>query len=185
LESLASHDPAADAAGKILSECLSPASLILTGLDFAHREGTGTDTFPLIPDKKFGCVKYEKDAEHRKLIQALAGDGKRQAHVQSKLTVHAFKVQESSTVLNLGNYPRFSKTVRRQWPPVGQQANEPNEGPIEEVPTIEAPPADHVSSCTGLESGRFTNDISKFNVPQKQAVGDYPALPPNPMRDRL
>jgi hypothetical protein len=162
--------------GKITARCPACAK------DGRDRKG---DHLIIFPDKNFGCVKYEKDAEHRKVIQALAGDGKRQAHVPSKLTVHAFKIQESSTVLNLGNYPRFSKTVRRQWPPVGQQANEPNEGPIEEVPTIEAPPADHVSSCTELESGRFTNDISKFNVPQKQAVGDYPALPPNPMRDRL
>jgi hypothetical protein len=122
--------------GKITARCPACAK------DGRDRKG---DHLIIFPDKKFGCVKYEKDAEHRKVIQSLAGDGKRQAHVPSKLTVHAFKVQESSTVLNLGNYPRFSKTVRRQ----------------------------------------FTNDISKLNVPQKQAVGDYPALPPNPMRDRL
>jgi hypothetical protein len=62
--------------GKITARCPACAK------DGRDRKG---DHLIIFPDKKFGCVKYEKDAEHRKLIQALAGDGKRQAHVPSKL----------------------------------------------------------------------------------------------------
>jgi hypothetical protein len=126
-------------------------------------------------------VKYEKDAGHRKVIQSLAGKGRREVHVPTKLTVRLFTVPKSSPVMSLGIYPRFSKMVRRQWPPVNKcEQNEPaDQGQMEFAFMVDC------DNGPKIELGEFTNDISKFNVPPKRTVPDYPALPPNPMRAEI
>ncbi len=139
----------------------------------------------VFPDGKFGCVKYEKDAEHRKVIQSLAGNGKRQAHIPSKLTVRPFTVPKSSTLMNLGSYPQFSQNLRRQWPAVNKPKQQEPEGQVEGARQMEFAFMDDFHNRPKLELGEFTNDISRFNVPPKPTISTYPALPPNPMRDRV
>lgn len=158
--------------GKITARCPACAK------DGGDKKG---EHLVIFPDGKFGCVKYEKDAEHRKVIKMLAGNGKREVHVPAKLTVIPFTVQKSSTVMNLGVYPRFSQTLRRQWPSVNKCEQHEPEGHVQ----LEFSFMADFDNRPKIELGEFTKDISKFNVPPKRTVPDYPALPPNPMRAEI
>jgi len=137
------------------------------------------------PDGKFGCVKYEKDATHRKLIHSIAGDGSKETHVPQKLSVRPFKAQKSKTVMNLGQYPRFSNATKRQWPPKDKPQEQPAEARMEEPPQMEFPFMNAPLQAPPNKLTQFPNKISNFNVPPKPAVTSYPALPPNPMRGRV
>ena len=136
-------------------------------------------------DGRFGCVKYEKDATHRKLIYSLAGDRGKNAHVTQKLLVRPFKIEKSITVMNLGHYPRFSNATKRQWPPKDKPQEQPAEAQVEESTQMEFPFMNAPLQAPPNKLAQFPNKISNFNVPTKPAVTSYPALPPNPMRGRV
>jgi hypothetical protein len=116
--------------GKVTARCPACA------LDGKDKKG---EHLVVYPDGTFGCVKYEKDATHRKLIYSLAGDGGKNAHVTQKLLVRPFKIEKSITVMNLGHYPRFSNATKRQWPPKDKHPEQPTAAQIEESPQIEVP----------------------------------------------
>jgi hypothetical protein len=59
-------------------------------------------------------VANEGDAKHSKRIYALAGDGKRVAHVPVKITVDAFVPPESMVLMDLGRFGRFSAASQRK-----------------------------------------------------------------------
>ena len=139
----------------------------------------------LYPDGKFGCVKYDKDATHRKLIHSIAGDVGKEAHVPQKLSVRPFKAQKSKTVMNLGQYPRFSNATKRQWPPKDKPPEQPEEARMEVPPQMEFPFMNDLLQAPQNKPVEFPNNVSRFNVPPKPGVTSYPTLPPNPMRNRL
>ena len=162
--------------GKVTARCPACA------LDGKDKKG---EHLVVYPDGKFGCVKYEKDATHRKLIHSIAGDGGKEAHVPQKLSVRPFKVEKSKAVMNLGNYPRFSNANKRQWPPKDKPQEQPAEVQMEEPPQMEFPFMNDLRQAPQNKPVVFPNNVSSFNVPPKPAVTRYPDLPPNPMRNRL
>jgi hypothetical protein len=162
--------------GKLTARCPACA------LDGKDKKG---DRLVVYPDGKFGCVKYEKDATHRKLIHSIAGDGVKKAHVPQKLPVRPFKVEKSTAVMNLGHYPRFSNATKRQWPPQDKPREQPAGAQMEEPPQMEFPFMNAPLQAPPNKLAQFPTKISNFNVPPKPADTSYPALPPNPMRGRV
>ncbi len=160
--------------GKLTARCPACA------LDGKDKKG---DHLVVYPDGKFGCVKYEKDATHQKLIHSIAGDGVKKVHVPQKLSVRPFKVEKSKAVMNLGHYPRFSNATKRQWPPQDKPQEQPAEVQMEEPPQMEFPFMNDVLQVPDNKTVAFTCSNSSFNVPPKRSLTNYPALPPNPMRD--
>jgi hypothetical protein len=147
------------------------------------------------PDKKFGCVKYPGDAAHRNKIHSLAGDGKRRQHTPVKLAVKPFKVPEPSVVMSLGSFPRFSRDTKRQWPPIEQATLRQSEPPTNTSPQMEFPFTSDLTCevvATGGLSQSGHNDeksgwvTSNFlNVPPRRVGVSLPALPPNPIKNRM
>jgi len=162
--------------GKVTARCPACA------LDGKDKRG---DHLVVYPDGKFGCVKYEKDSTHRKLIYSSAGDGCKAAHVPRNLLVRPFNVEKSKRVMNLGHYPRFSNAIKRQWPPKDKPQEQPAEAKMEEPPQMEFPFMNALLQTPQNKLTQFPNKISNFNVPPKPALTGYPALPPNPMRGRV
>ena len=162
--------------GKVTARCPACA------LDGKDKKG---EHLVVYPDGTFGCVKYEKDTTHRKLIYSLAWDGGKNAHVTQKLLVRPFKIEKSKRVMHLGHYPRFSNTIKRQWPQKDKPQEQSAEVQIEEPPQMEFPFMNAPLQAPPSKLAQFPNKISNFNVPPKPAVTSYPALPPNPMRGKV
>lgn len=149
----------------------------------------------IFPDGKFGCVKYEGDAAHRNKIHSLAGDGKRRQHTPVKLAVRPFQVPEPTVLMSLGSFPRFSRDTKRQWPlleptPMLQGEAASKEDPQMEFPFMKNLPREVVvtrpsrqSESSQEKKGREKSSF--FNVPPWRSDTSTPALPPNPMKDRV
>jgi hypothetical protein len=158
--------------GKITARCPACA------LDGSDKKGEHLVVFS---DGNFGCVKYPKDAEHRRKIHSLAGDGKRLPHTPVKLIVNPFNVPKSTTVMSLAAFPRFSNAIKRQWPSELKPREHPVEVQKEESSQMAPTFMDDLRQAPQNEQLEFPNNISKFNVPPKPDRSGYPALPPNPM----
>jgi hypothetical protein len=144
---------------------------------------------------KFGCIKYEGDAAHRNKIHSLAGAGHRRVHTPVKLTVKPFQVPEPAVVTNLGSFPRFSRDIKRQWPPIEHTPLQSSEPPSKENPQMELPLMRDVScevvAATGMTESGHNNEKSVWvtsnflNVPPRRVGVSLPALPPNPMKNQM
>ena len=96
-----------------------------------------------------------------------------------------FNAEKSNTLMNLGNYPRFSNASERQWPPKDKPQEQSAGVQTDEPSQMEFPFMNDLLQAQQNKPLEFTNNVSRFNVPPKTAVANYPALPPNPMRNRL
>ena len=111
--------------GKIIAQC--PACLE-EGHDSAGNH------LVIYPDGKYGCVVNGGDTTHSKRIYALVG-GKSSSGTDCedstprRFTVRAFRVPDSSVILDLGSFERFASSRRRTWT---QAAAEP----VEELPEV-------------------------------------------------
>lgn len=122
-------------------------------------------------------------------------DGKRREHIPVKLTIRPFNVAESSVVMNLANYPRFSRSTKRRWIPVEQSPSQQSASPSEENLQMDLPfMTDHPREVAA--NGDFPQSGSKegnsgwktsnfFNVPPRRGDAGLTALPSNPMKDQL
>ena len=149
----------------------------------------------VFPDGKFGCVKYENDPAHRNKIHSLAGDGKRMAHIPVKLLVKPYVIPKSAILMNLAAYPKFSGGLKRscfqkQDIPIELEKSEASDVLQMEFPFMVNVPKRAISStnerafedaseCTGWVKSNFAN------IPARRVFVSHPALPRNPMADRV
>jgi hypothetical protein len=91
-----------------------------------------------------------------------------------KLSVRPFKAQKSKTVMNLGQYPRFSNATKRQWPPKDEPQEQPAEVQMEEPPQMEFPFMNAPLQAPTNNLAQFPYKISNFNVPPMPAATSYP-----------
>lgn len=138
--------------------------------------GAGADNkgehLVVFPGGKYGCVANEGDAEHRKRIYALAGDGERVAHVPVKITVDEFVPPEFMVLMDLGRFGRFSKGVRRGVAVAEAEATD-RPGLTEIVPASDAPRLGRVLKGARLRrsmDGMGIEDV-RHGIPQIPNTG--------------
>ncbi|MFZ4779235.1 MAG: hypothetical protein ACOYM3_28055 [Terrimicrobiaceae bacterium] len=150
--------------GKVTARCPACAA------DGADAKGEHLVVFP---GGKYGCVANEGDAPHSQRIYALAGDGKRVAHVPVKITVDAFVPPESRVLMDLGRFGRFSAALERK-------------SAVLPIPFIPAIPVleDVVLSLVREEPQEvFSNGSSECGVtaaPQRMRHAYFNNIPPQP-----
>lgn len=86
--------------GEIQARCPACAAV---GLD------TKSEHLKVFTDGKYACASNQGDSEHRKEIFQLVGIPSGGAARVGQISVNTFKVQESTVVMDLSTFPRFSR----------------------------------------------------------------------------
>ena len=145
--------------GKIAAQCPACAA------DGGDAKGEHLVVFK---DGKFGCVLYEKDKAHNKLILKLAGSGDRgDGGASCRLSVKPMRVEESKVLMKVGRLGRVKPgpcPSEDKPPSAGDASAEPPgvAGWRPERPDVESVPVDDAAVATDLSEDIMGETLRDF-----------------------